>query len=121
MSVLMRFIAGNDYHDNPQMLTKLINLSLDMLSSLIRGDQWRVILGLLPPSIRRLVPLSLWPEWIGEQLELVDISVDIVENYRTNWREGDEDGTFLNIIESDRSAGRITDWDAIWTIQQLIG
>ena len=121
MSVLMRFLTGDDHQQDVEMLTKLGDCAKDMISTFIRVDQWKIILGLMPPWLRKFIPLSLWPEWVGEQLELVDICIDMIENYRKNWREGEEDGTFLNILETDRVAGRITNNDVVWSVHELIG
>ena len=121
MSVLMRFLTGDDHQEDLTMLIKLGDCAKDMISTFIRVDQWKIILGLLPPWIRKFIPLSLWPEWVGQQLELVDICIDMIEKYRENWREGEEDGTFLKILETDRVAGRITNNDVVWTVHSLIG
>jgi len=78
-------------------------------------------MGLLPPWVRRMIPLYFWPDWINPQLKLVDICIDMMEDYRKNWREGEEDGTFMNFLETDYQAGRITKNDIVWSLHSLIG
>ena len=121
MSVLMRFLNGNDCRGDSEHLTTLGDCAKDMISSFIRIDQWKIIMGLLPPWVRRMIPLYFWPDWINPQLKLVDICIDMMEDYRKNWREGEEDGTFMNYLETDYQAGRITKNDIVWSLHSLIG
>ena len=121
MSVLMRFLNGNDCRGDSDHLSTLGDCAKEMISSFIRIDQWKIIMGLLPPWVRRMIPLYFWPDWIDPQLKLVDICIDMMEDYRKNWREGEEDGTFMNLLETDYQAGRITKNDIVWSLHSLIG
>jgi len=121
MSVLMRFLNGNDYRGDSDFLTTLGDCAKEMISSFISVNQWKIIMGLLPPWVRNLIPLYFWPDWIDRQLKLVDICIDMAEEQRKNWREGEEDGTFLNLLETDYQQGRITKSDIVWSLHSLIG
>ena len=77
---------------------------------------------MLPPFVRRLVPLSWWPSFCAEQQKFYDFVIDeFVTPHELEWKPDENVTCLIDAIRQDVHDGRLTHTDLIHMVMQEKG
>ncbi|CAG5104894.1 Oidioi.mRNA.OKI2018_I69.chr1.g1646.t1.cds [Oikopleura dioica] len=118
--VMFKFAIGIDLREKPKRLEKLIRCGKAGIEAFDGIDQHSLIFEWMPKFIRKFIPISLWPDYIKEQSELLDEIIEIVAEVKAENEQNENESSLISVFENDVKLGKMNHWDAIWTIHQLI-
>ena len=101
-------------------LEEFVELIKPSIESLIGLSIPKLILLILPTSVRAWIPISLWPKWVKQSAALVDKIFDCWNKHDQHWKVGDEQICFIETMKQDVHDGKITKSDAITTLLGMI-
>ena len=121
LSVLLQFAMGHPLDNRPEgYLEKMTACLQDGVNSIVRLDTEKLFFMLVPPFIRKWIPLRYWPEFCRRQQFMYDEILNMLEEHSNEWSPGDEINSVVAAWEQDKHKGLMTESDVIHSMQALM-
>ena len=117
VNIILKATTGRVLEQQGEKMAELCDCLNKGVNALVRVDPKKLAFIMLPPIIRRFIPLSWWPSYCLETQRLYDIVIDdFIAPHEANWQPNDDVTSLLDAVTQDLHDGKLNKSDLIHTI-----